>query len=155
MHRLARFVSVIEANALAAYLREHGIACEVVGHHVQDLALAYRYLRKGAGGPYELMLLDKAQRADAELVLESFESEPVELDPDWEHVAERLDLSLLDPEACAIACPACGSELSLDERITACPACAAPVDIIQRIVDTHGPDALADAIVEDPDDDEA
>jgi len=88
------------------------------------------------------------------MILESFENEPVELDPGWEGVAERLDLSLLDPEACAIACSACGTSLPLDDSTEACPACAAPVDIIQRLVDTHGPDALADAIVEEPQDEE-
>jgi len=148
-------MNMIEANAAALHLRRHDVPATVVGHHDFDVSMGYQVLQKIAGGPYELMLIDPEQQVDAERILESFEAEPVELAPDWERVAKHLDLSLLDPEACAITCPACGGDLPLDNQITACPDCAAPVDIIQRLVDTHGPDALADAIIEEPEDEEA
>jgi hypothetical protein len=151
MLRLRRFASLIEANAAALYLREHGVEATVVGHLTADVQLAYHRVRNSAGGGYELMLIDPAQRADAELILDSFDTEPVELEAGWEAVAERIDLAQLDPDALAIVCAACSAALPLDDAVEACPACAEPVDILQRLLDTHGPDALADAWIEDTD----
>ncbi len=147
-------MTLIEANSASLYLREHGVRATVVGHHVLDVSMGYQVLQKNSGGPYELMLIDPAQRADAELILDSFDTEPVELDADWEAIAERIDLARLDPDALAIVCAACSASLPLDDAVEACPTCAEPVDILQRLLDTHGPDALADAWIED-DTDEA
>lgn len=152
MHRLRRFISLVEANAAALYLREHGVETTVVGHHTADVQFAYQSVRRATGGAYELMLINPAQRADAELILESFDTEPVELAAGWEAVAERIDLARLDPETLAIACAACSAPLPLDDAVEACPACAEPVDILQRLLDTHGPEALADAWIEDDSD---
>jgi len=155
MVRLRRFASIVEATTAAGYLREHGIRVEIVGHHTQDVQMAVHSLSRRSG-PFELVLLDPSQREDAGLVLESFDTEPVLLEADWEAAAERMALSRLDPAACAIDCPRCGSAVGLQSG--ACPACAEPIDALRRVVELHGPEALADAWVEegaDEDEDDA
>ncbi len=53
------------------------------------------------------------------------------------------DLSVL-PEAWAPLCPACQTTLPLDAAIDTCPSCHQTVDIPELIVQSQGPEALAD-----------
>lgn len=65
--------------------------------------------------------------------------EDAEIPGDDAPVLSKLNPSLAPP------CPNCLSILPLDDAISSCPHCATSVDVPDLIVQTHGPEAIADA----------
>ncbi len=119
------------------FLRRHDIGAVVVGDFNQVVI--------GRRAPkmlqVELMLLDHAQLDEAEALLIEFETQPIELDPDWEQESQPelagLDLSELD-----LSCDQCGADLAAMPSAGACPACEREYDLTELIVSRHGPEAL-------------
>lgn len=140
MFRLRRYASSLLAEQAAAYLRSRGVAARVVGHLVQDIAVfvpAYR------GQGLELVILSDAQRDLARTLLDELETDPAQLDPDWEAGA-LPELSSAVFARHPIRCPACDADVSAHALDAVCRACAAPFDPLGLLVAQHGPEALAD-----------
>ena len=146
MIRLRRFTSRLHAEHAAIFLRNHGVSAVVVGDYVNQLfggPLSPRMLQ------VELMLLDANKRDEAEHLLEEFEAEPIELDPDWEEQA-LPELAGLDLSAYDLTCPSCGYDLAGLDPVGCCPECSAEYDAAGLIVARHGPEALASLFASAP-----
>lgn len=137
MIRLRRFASRLQAEHAAMFLRRNDINAIVVGDYVQ--------VSMGAATPkmlqVELMLLDADRRDEAEALLLEFDSEPIELDPDWE-TESQPELAGLDLSQFDLSCAFCGYDLAGLEEAGVCPECAAAYDHLGLIVARHGPEAL-------------
>jgi len=128
------------------WLRRHGVAAAVVGHHIQHL-IPFPTVTPFATG-LDLLLLIPAQRAEAERLLAEMAEHPPE--PGWERAA-LPDLASLDPERYAVDCPDCDASLPLDDpALDHCPTCGRAIDLLERIVEVHGPEALVECYA-DPD----
>lgn len=138
MFRIARFASQIVAEQAAIYLREHGIDACVVGDLASQVALTYSAMKLGQ---HEVILLDSSQRADAELVLQSFHEEPIELEEGWEAEAE-IDVSGVDFSRFPIHCEACGNDVSTFVRESVCLHCRNHFDAAALLLAQHGPEAF-------------
>lgn len=122
------------------WLRHHGIAASVVGHHIHDI-IPFPTVAPFATG-LDLLLLIPEQRAEAERLLDDMQTNPP--DPGWEPDATP-DVSALDTERFPVTCTSCHQHLPVDDpALPSCPACRAPVDLVERIVELHGPEALVD-----------
>lgn len=130
-----RFRSAVHAVSARDYLVQNGVPAQVVGGN-SDAAM----FQGRNGGPYEVMLLARADAKLATYLLEQWSQEPVEMEGDLDDHAAP-DLSLLDPSM-APSCPNCSAGLPLDALLAACPKCSSPVDVAALIVSEHGPEAL-------------
>lgn len=149
---IRRCSTLIEAQAVARHLLEHGVLAVV-----QHTLLRRGELFPGMGsisvfGPSDPgeFTVQVRRPFDEELIgalLAVFDAEPVELDDAWESEIVEPDLSRLDPSL-APACPGCGAVLPLDRPVDACPACSFDVDVPELIAAQHGPAALADCYPE-------
>lgn len=139
MERVRRFADELRADQAAAYLRAHGVAAEVVGHHTQRL-LGMGHLRNPWTG-FDVVV-QRGGREQAELLLEEMERSTPQFEEGWEDEASRVDLSMLDESLHAVSCPECGEGLALDATVEACPECGESVDVVELVVQAHGPEAL-------------
>ncbi len=138
MIRLRRYSDPVHAENAAAFLRDNGVHAAVVGDHVHSVFGVPGMRFFGV----DLMIPNGSDRAEAERLLEVFDSEPIEVEEGWEHAA-LPDLSVLDPSEIDVACPNCNVDLPLDATLERCPSCATPVDVAALIAHRHGPDVLA------------
>lgn len=139
MERVRRFADELRAEQAAAYLRAHGVAAEVVGHHTQRL-LGMGQIRNPWMG-FDVVV-QREGREQAELLLEEMERSTPQFEEGWEDEASRVDLSMLDESLHGVSCPECGEGLALDAALEACPVCGVEVDVVELVVQAHGPEAL-------------
>lgn len=130
-------------------LLDEGIVARVVGHHTSEFSLTLQ-------PALDVVILHKEDTEVAEALLDEFDAEAAAglLIDDPEGAEFVLpDLSLIDPDLYAVACPACGGTLPMDAAIEHCPLCGEPVDVAALITQTHGPEALVHAYdrIDDPD----
>jgi rubrerythrin len=137
MERVRRYGSLVHAEQAAAYLNACGIPARVVGHAMETYFSAQHK-------NLDVMVLFKGHKEKAGQLLDELEADPAVLEEDWEDEAAP-DLSQLDPQRFAVACPGCGQTLPMDESLEACPTCDRRVDVARLIVERHGPEALMDA----------
>lgn len=137
MIRLRRFASRLQAEHAAMFLRRHDINAVVVGDYVEAIL--------GTASPkmlqVELMLLDEDRKDEAESLLEEFDAEPIELEPDWEQETQP-ELTGLDLSAFDLTCASCGYDLRNLDSTDVCPECGGEYDFLGMIVSRHGPEAL-------------
>lgn len=134
---VARYSSAVTAQAVAAYLRDNGVAAQVVG----DLLAEAPNHRAMSMSALDVVVASSALVGRAKELVAEFHAQPATLDEDWEDQT-RPDLSRL-PASLAPACPACEVMLPMDEHLSACPACGASVDVVELVIDRHGPEAVA------------
>lgn len=134
---VARYSSAVTAQAVAAYLRDNGVAAQVVG----DLLAEAPNHRAMSMSALDVVVASSALVGRAKELVAEFHAQPATLDEDWEDQT-RPDLSRL-PAALAPACPACEVTLPMDEHLSACPACGTGVDVVELVIDRHGPEAVA------------
>lgn len=134
---VARYSSTVTAQAVAAYLRDNGVAAQVVG----DLLAEAPNHRSMSMSALDVVIASNAMLGRAKELVAEFHAQPATLEDDWEDQT-RPDLSRL-PASLAPACPACDVTLPMDEHLSACPACGAGVDVVELVIDRHGPEAVA------------
>lgn len=139
MHLVRRYQRVLEAESMAAALREQGITCAIVGHHTQS-AIGVEGGRLPWFG-YDLVVVRREDIHPAREMIHELEAETLELESGWEDDA-RPDLSALEGTDIAAHCTACAGPLPLDATLQHCPHCAAPVDVVEHLVQQHGPEIL-------------
>jgi len=127
---LRTYPTSFQAHQAAAFLRGHGVP-----------AVSLNQISSLIRPSSSLSIPEWVSRAEAERLLEEYESQLPDLEPGWESQAIP-DLSVLDPRL-APPCGVCSQRLPLDPAVTACPSCGTAVDVVERIIETHGPEALA------------
>lgn len=147
MHIAREYDTAPQANAAVRYLIEHAIVAGVVYS-----AMRRRELEPGLGlhrttnGVFRVMLARSEDAGDAQLLLDDFDTQALDLPDNWEDEAEP-DLSRLRPEHTP-ACPGCNAALPPQAHLERCPACRRPVDVPMLIAAQHGPEVLAELVPE-------
>ena len=139
MLRVAMYESSAIAHLAAAHLREHGVMAGVIDGSVSAVTGALPSVFRN--GAYELYIASKGDEELARELVEQFERDPPEIDPEWEdHVAP--DLSLLDRKLIP-DCPGCGWAIMAARPLGPCQRCGTKYDLLEMIFERHGPEALA------------
>lgn len=137
MYVVGRYSDILSAQEAAAFLRSHGLPAGVSGGLYSPSDGMWGFPTTAL--PYRVLVARKDQRALARHLLAEIDSEADEPATNWE-AQSRPDLARLDQELIP-PCPACGRRLSpTDER---CSACGLVVDIVELMLETHGPEGLA------------
>jgi len=139
MLKVASYNSSAIAHLTAAHLREHAIMAGVIDASMSVITgvMATTFNR----GMYELVIASKRDEDRARQLIEQLETNPPEIDPDWEDDVAP-DLSKLDKKLIP-NCPGCDWPIMLARPLGPCQRCGTKYDVLDMIFEKHGPEALA------------
>ncbi|MBO6740287.1 MAG: hypothetical protein JJ916_10540 [Phycisphaerales bacterium] len=146
MLKLTSYNSSAFAHLAAAHLREHAIMAGVIDASMSVITgvMATTFNR----GMYELVIASKRDEDRARELIEQLETNPPEIDPDWEDDVAP-DLSKLDRKLIP-NCPGCDWPIMIARPLGPCQRCGTRYDVLEMIFDKHGPEALAPCYETEP-----
>lgn len=143
MYRLRTYPDLVRAELAAAFLRREGVLARAFD---TAMDIAGPFAGSPIVGSATVAIAVERERTRAKALLDRFDTEPIELEADWESATDP-DLTRLDP-ALRLRCPDCRSELprSVGPKLTSqaitCPNCRTTHDLAALVLDQHGPEAL-------------
>ena len=145
MYRLRTYPDLVRAELAAAFLRREGVLARAFD---TALDIAGPFAGSSMVGAATVAIAVERERARAAELLDQFDTEPIELDADWELDTEP-DLTRLDPSL-RLRCPNCRHELPRGHGpAVTCPNCRTTHDLAALVLDQHGPEALAPCYPDD------